>query len=200
VLKPASGVSIDGVFLGPQDELGDLLAPVTDVEGGSVKTAETTWAARYQSVNSSPRQNAYWKFTPSWAYRELSSEALDTVGEMMTRAPADPCNFWSLSWGGAARQEPKDGAAWFHRDALFYAEPGAGWNDAALSQTCVTWVGEFREAMEDHVEGGYVNVPDRAIADFGTSYYGTNYPRLQRIKAKWDPTEVFHFEQSIVPA
>jgi FAD/FMN-containing dehydrogenase len=64
----------------------------------------------------------------------------------------------------------------------------------------MTWVGEFREAMLDHVDGGYVNVPDRAIADWGEAYYGTNYERLRAIKTKWDPHEVFHFEQSIPPA
>ncbi len=200
VLPPTSGLSVDGVFLGTSEELGDLLAPIADSDGATVKTTETTLAQRYQSINGGPRQNAYWKFTPAWAYRELSSAALDTVSEMMAKAPADPCNFWSLSWGGKVREAPSGGTAFFHRDPLFYAEPGAGWNDPALSEACVTWIGEFREAMDDYVEGGYVNVPDGAIADFGTSYYGSNYPRLQRIKAKWDPTDVFHFEQSIVPA
>jgi hypothetical protein len=169
------------------------------VPGAQVTTSSTSWAERYLSVNG-PRQIPYWKFTPAWAYQRLSSRAVDTVGDLMTRAPADPCNFWSLSWGGKVRTPPRGGTAYFHRDPLFYAEPGAGWNDAALTEACVTWIGEFREAMEDHVEGGYVNVPDGAIADFGTSYYGSNYPRLQRVKAKWDPSEVFHFEQSIVPA
>jgi FAD/FMN-containing dehydrogenase len=197
VLKPANGLEIDGVFLGSEAELGDLLAPVADVAGAQVQTSESSWTERYQNVNSGPRQNAFWKFTPSWAYKELSSAALDTVAELMTRAPADPCNFWSLSWGGKVKTPPKGGTAYFHRDPLFYAEPGAGWNDAALTEACVTWIGEFREAMDDHVEGGYVNVPDRAINDFGTSYYGTNFERLQSVKAEWDPNNVFHFEQSI---
>ena len=199
VLSPANGLEVDGVFLGSESELGNLLSPVTEVTGAQVKISSSSWSDRYASVNSGPRQDAYWKFTPSWAYDELSRAALDTVAEMMSRAPAGPCNFWSLSWGGRVRKVPKGGSAFFHRDPLFYAEPGAGWNDASLTEACVTWIGEFREAMLDHVEGGYVNVPDRAIADFGSSYYGTNFDRLRAIKKRWDPTEVFHFEQSIPP-
>ena len=44
--------------------------------------------------------------------------ALDTVGEMMTRAPADPCNFWCLSWRGKVRKPPPGGAAWFPESEL----------------------------------------------------------------------------------
>lgn len=200
VLSPSNGLQAGGVFLGSESALGDQLAPVTGVAGATVKTSSTSWADRYQSINSGPRQNAYWKFTPSWAYRRLSAAVLDTVGEFMSKAPADACNFWSLSWGGKVTQPPPGGTAFFHRRPLFYAEPGAGWNDASLTEACVSWIGEFREAMLDHVEGGYVNVPDRAIADFGASYYGTNFARLRQIKTKWDPDEVFHFEQSIPPA
>ncbi|WP_230162816.1 BBE domain-containing protein [Peribacillus sp. Bi96] len=35
--------------------------------------------------------------------------------------------------------------------------------------------------------------------NFGPAYYGTNFDRLQRIKAKYDPENVFHFPQSIPP-
>jgi FAD/FMN-containing dehydrogenase len=200
VLKPLNGLEVNGVFLGSQAVLGHLLAPLTGVAGAKVQISSSSWADRYASLNSGPRQNAYWKFTPAWAYRKLSSTALDTVGEFMTKAPADACNFWSLAWGGAVMKPPKGGSAFYHRKPLYYAEPGAGWNDPSVTSACVTWIGEFREAMLDHVEGGYVNVPDRAIAEFGTSYYGTNYPRLRKIKAAYDPYDVFQFEQSIQPA
>jgi FAD/FMN-containing dehydrogenase len=200
VNTPANGLEVDGVFLGSESELGDLLSALADVPGAQVQTSSASWADHYQSENSGPRSFAYWKFTPSWAYRELSTGALDTVAELMERSPSEACNFWSLSWGGQVRKPPKGGTAFFHRKPLFYAEPGAGWNDPAQTSACMAWVSEFREAMLDHVDGGYVNVPDRAIADWGRAYYGTNYERLRRIKTKWDPHEVFHFEQSIPPA
>jgi FAD/FMN-containing dehydrogenase len=50
-------------------------------------------------------------------------------------------------------------------------------------------------------DGCFVNYPD---VDLGRRwpelYYQSNYPALQRVKARWDPRNVFHHEQSIVPA
>jgi Berberine and berberine like len=44
----------------------------------------------------------------------------------------------------------------------------------------------------------YINVPDSTINDLRT-YYGDNLARLQEVKRKYDPENVFHFEQSIPP-
>jgi FAD/FMN-containing dehydrogenase len=56
--------------------------------------------------------------------------------------------------------------------------------------------------------GSYINYPDVDLADpaYNTSgvpwhdlYYLGNYPRLQQIKAKWDPRNVFRHKLSIEP-
>ena len=44
----------------------------------------------------------------------------------------------------------------------------------------------------------YINVPDSSINELRT-YYGDNLARLQEVKRKYDPENVFHFEQSIPP-
>ena len=61
----------------------------------------------------------------------------------------------------------------------------------------MAWSRAFGTAMRAYTQGSYVNVPDRAITDWGNAYYGTNFDRLKTIKSKYDPNEVFKFEQSI---
>lgn len=50
--------------------------------------------------------------------------------------------------------------------------------------------------------GAYINYADSQFskAEAQKLYYGTNLRRLQQIKAKYDPNQVFYSPQSIDPA
>ena len=52
-------------------------------------------------------------------------------------------------------------------------------------------------ALAPYVNGAYINVPNAGMADWETAYWGPNVDRLRTIKAKYDPNNVFSFEQSI---
>jgi FAD/FMN-containing dehydrogenase len=47
--------------------------------------------------------------------------------------------------------------------------------------------------------GVYPNFPDPDLDEPGKRYYGANLPRLQRVKAAYDPDNLFSFHQSIAP-
>ena len=57
-------------------------------------------------------------------------------------------------------------------------------------------------------DGSYINYPDIDTTDpkwnksgvqWHTLYYKENYRKLQQVKARWDPRDVFHHAMSIKP-
>jgi FAD/FMN-containing dehydrogenase len=102
--------------------------------------------------------------------------------------------------GAVARVRPGE-TAFVHRSALFDAQyavylPERSFEGATAQG--LHWLREFHQAMQPHTTGGaYVNYADPELGDWKRAYYGSNYPRLQRIKAKYDPRLTFRFPQAI---
>jgi hypothetical protein len=172
----ADYVALQGVYTGSESVMRELLAPVLAVGNPKLTTSTGTYVDVFNYFNQGGRTTANWKFSSAWAYEPLKQTAIDIVDTFMAKAPAPLCNFWCLSFGSATTIEPTGGSAWFHRTPLYYAEPGAGWNDPALTDACKSWVHDFRTAIDTHVVGGYINVPDASFSDWGIKYYGTNFP------------------------
>ena len=57
----------------------------------------------------------------------------------------------------------------------------------------------IRIHLQPYVIGSYVNVPDLNLKNYGQEYYGDNFARLRKVKAQYDPENVFNFVQSITP-
>jgi FAD/FMN-containing dehydrogenase len=70
----------------------------------------------------------------------------------------------------------------------------------SLTAECRTWITDFLKAMQPYVDGAYTNVPNAGMADYEHAYWGAGVERLRTIKAKYDPDNVFRFEQSVRPA
>jgi FAD binding domain/Berberine and berberine like len=140
------------------------------------------------------------------AYDHLTRSDLDIMGGMLGMA----------SYGGRINTVAPDATASPHRGAILDLACTTGWLDPAEEGINLTWVREFyRELFEDtggvplpgdRYDGTLINHPDTDVTDpalnssgvpWPTLYYQRNYPRLQRIKAHYDPRNVFRHALSI---
>jgi FAD/FMN-containing dehydrogenase len=108
-----------------------------------------------------------------------------------------------LPWGGAYNRVPADATAFVHRGERFLVqhlvEVGA---DAAPAERAAArdWLARSWALVHPWGSGGvYPNFPDPDLQDWAHAYHGTNYDRLRRVKAAYDPGGFFHFHQSLLP-
>ena len=197
--KAAGTITSYGLFIGSEEaRLRDLLQPLFGIGKPEVRIEAMSYldAFKHFAFPTDPPKKD--KFSSVWVYDSLPSEAIETVRGFLTDTPADEANIWCLAWGGAVGKIPAGDTAFFHRKARYYMEWDVPWEDSGGEKEAITWVERFRAAMGPYVEGSYINVPDRSINNLRT-YYGDNLARLQEVKRKYDPENVFHFEQSIPP-
>jgi FAD/FMN-containing dehydrogenase len=195
---------------GSEAEATQLLAPILSVGNPDVSVTDAGWADTYAGFQIPPLEEAAnWKFFSQFISDPFPAEAINLVCSFMSKAPTPDCNYFTNAFGGVVTgSEPSGGSAFAHRNAHFYAEPGAGWGtrggipatDDSLTEKCLAWIAEFGQALAPYVNGAYVNVPNAGMPDWETAYWGAGVDRLRAVKAKYDPTNVFSFEQSVAPA
>ena len=134
---------------------------------------------------------------------ELSDAAIAVIGEHVPRKTA-PMSFYptfTLSGAYAARGDAET-AFGGSRAARFVFNIETATQDRAVYDTDRVWVRDFWNAMRPHATGagGYVNFLAEVDEDRVRASYGeAKSQRLARIKAQYDPANVFRFNQNIVP-
>ncbi|NPV90905.1 MAG: FAD-binding oxidoreductase [Firmicutes bacterium] len=192
-----------GIFLGPKAELEDLIAPL--LEAGTPSTVlvdEVTlleaidfWAPNEPLFDD---QNTTW--SSAWAERLLPEKGIKAIHSFLERATGSESNFFFLNSGGAMNRVPPEDTAFFWRNTKYYLEWDASWRGTAQTLKNIILVEQTRKQLQPYITGSYVNVPDLNIKNYGQEYYGRNFARLRKVKAQYDPENVFNFVQSIPPA
>jgi FAD/FMN-containing dehydrogenase len=135
--------------------------------------------------------------------RPLPAEAvaalLDAFGEGRTSGEARELDF--MPWAGAYNRRPPDATAFVHRDQLFQlkhavvVDPDASPADQAAARRTAA-----RSWASVHPWGSgrvFQNFADPDLEHWAQAYYGQNYQRLVRVKARYDPSNLFRFQQSL---
>jgi aclacinomycin oxidase len=119
-------------------------------------------------------------------------------------------------FGGQANAIAPDATATPQRDSCIKVLTTVHWDDPAQNDPHMAWVRNFYRDMhadtggvpllDTNTDGSYINYCDVDLADpaWNTSgvpwhdlYYKASYPRLQAVKAEWDPRNIFRHALSI---
>ncbi|MFJ8017268.1 FAD-dependent oxidoreductase [Streptomyces sp. NPDC096339] len=120
------------------------------------------------------------------------------------------------SFGGQINATAENASASVHRTAIMLASVFSCWDVPADDAKHQTWNREFYRDLyadtggvpvpSDRYDGCFVNWPDPDLADpawntsgvpWTTLYYKGNYAKLQQVKAKYDPKDIFRHKLSV---
>ena len=187
---------------GPPEEAEKVLRPLRDV--AEVK-AEQVGVMPFPALNSAfddlvPKgMQYYWKAD---FVTELSDEAIAAHVEHGKKTPHVSSSMHLHPINGAAQRVGADETAFGHRDKRFAPVIAGIWSDPADNEANIKWVKDYYAAIHPHSgsDGGYINFMSSDDDHRAAANYGTNYERLAAVKATYDPDNLFHVNQNIVPA
>lgn len=102
--------------------------------------------------------------------------------------------------GGAMARVPADATAFAHRSKPMLVNVAAFYRGDADRDARRAWVREFANAIQPREDGAYVGfLSDDGQDRIRSAYPGATGTRLARIKAAYDPTNLFRLNQNIEP-
>ena len=145
-----------------------------------------------------PGQRNYWK---SNNFSALSDAALEVVMAAATRSPGPQCEIFVAQLGGAMARVKPEATAFVGRDAHFIMNVHGRWSDASDDERVRRWARQTFDDASHHATGsGYVNFLTEDEAERVAASYGQNHRRLQALKRRYDPTNLFRMNLNIAPA
>jgi FAD/FMN-containing dehydrogenase len=192
-------VALIAASTGPIDE-GDALVrpvrevaePVADLLGpmpyGMIQTLiDPLWPKGIQS---------YFKATN---LARLDDELVDRLCAIHLEAPGPQCEIHVHQMGGAVGRVPEGATAFAERSMPYVLNAVTGWQDPEVGAAHTEWARSVVAAAADASTGrAYVNFLGDAD-EARTAYGSETYARLGALKRSYDPTNVFHLNQNVLP-
>jgi len=144
-----------------------------------------------------PGLQNYWKAD---FVKDLTDEVIEAHVKYGPDVPTVNTALHIYPVSGAAHRVGRDETAFSYREAGFTHVIAALYPDPADTPKNKTWVQNYWSELHRHSAGGaYVNFMMEEGEDRVAASYRDNYERLARVKAKYDPTNLFHVNQNIKP-
>jgi FAD/FMN-containing dehydrogenase len=199
--QPVIGMLLCHSGRNPEADLAAVRAvrdPIVDL------VAARPYVAQQSILDESPSDatglHQYWKaeYLPG-----LSRAYLEAFRAAALTRPRSPLSYAIMFHiGGALNEHPWDDGAVGNRDARFISGFAGVWRPGEGADEHVAWARDGWQRIRPFSTGGnYVNFqlaeddPART-----TAAYGNNYARLRRVKAEYDPGNLFRVNRNIPPA
>ncbi|CAM4252844.1 FAD-binding oxidoreductase [Kibdelosporangium persicum] len=213
--------TMDGTLPDADALLRDYFAAVTDGVPATVKltTNRLPWltAVRAESLSES-EQSGMHKLKAAYLRKRFTDDQIATAYKYLTSTDHNNelAVLGLLSYGGKVNTVAPDATALPQRDSIMKVIYTVSWADPSAEQANLDWLRRWYSEMYRDTggmpvpngvnDGSYINYADTDTLDpkwnksgvpWHTLYYKDNYAKLQQVKARWDPRDVFHHAMSV---
>ena len=206
--REAIDVMSRGHYLGPVDDLRDLVAPLLAAAKPTKQTVEEVpfWDMQKAWTSEETESHSFGDIS-RYAAEPLPEKATNALIELLAECPSrsEKANgsIWSLGWVGGEvvdRFGPAE-TAYVHRNMSTLWRPTIVWpNDApkSVGDELQEWVDEMIAVIAPFTpDNSYQNFPNRSLVNWQEASYGENLGRLIKVKRQYDKGNVFRNPQSI---
>ncbi len=193
------GIFATGFFYGSSRLAKKILQPFAKIEGFRMNLEELSFLEAVKRVEATYPPFEKFKSTGRFVQRSYTSDELENIGRLVESPPNGSVyaaiSFYAL--GGAINNIDKNETAFYYRDAKYIMGIQSVWIDDRYAKGNQEWVRERFEIIKKMTKGSYVNFPISHLKNFEKEYFGGNAQRLNRVKSKYDPLNVFRFPQGL---
>lgn len=145
------------------------------------------------------KEPLYFKNASAGLYKGIE-EIQDLLPKVFEKVVAHPGMIYQINTLGGAidNSDLEKNSSYPHREYPYLSELQSYWDNASSEKKFLTAFEEIQQLFHSKgISAQYRNYPDINFPNWETAYYGNNYRKLQEIKSKYDPEDLFSFEQSV---
>ena len=159
----------------------------------------TTIQTLYDAIFPKGRDRCYWKST---YLKALDDDIIRDITAGLAKRPSDMSYASIWKFGGAVQRVKPDATAFGDRSMPFMLSLDAIWSKPADDDANIAWVRSMWVDMQRHSTGRmYLNFPGLGEGDtlVRDAFGADTYKRLQAVKRRYDPENLFRLNQNITP-
>jgi FAD/FMN-containing dehydrogenase len=201
LVMTSTGLQITALWSGAPDRADDAVEPLGAIgrtESGSV--GEMTFLDLQRRSDDHMGWNRRY-YSKGGYFQQMDDHTIDRMVDCVAKTPTADSEIYVLQLGGAVCDIDDEATPYTGRKAGFYWIVSSGWDHPADDERIVAWsrmaAGRLAEIS---MRGNYVNEQGDFGKEVAIAAYGEGkYRRLSKLKARYDPANLFRLNQNIEP-
>jgi FAD/FMN-containing dehydrogenase len=195
-------VLVGACHVGPIGDAEELLRPLRAFRTPLLDLIAATPYVNHQCALDSTVLHGWKYYWKSTYLPELRDDLIDVIADHAFACTSPRSYAAMFHLGGAVNRVPEAATAFGHRQGSHAITLDAVWRSGEeYADRDIAWARRFFGALDSYREGVYVNFlgVDEGVGRIREAYGHGIYDRLVDVKTEYDPDNVFHNNQNILP-